>query len=159
MFLGEHFFLRRNDLIIVLRTMVQLVFVLDTSGSMNQRTDKGITYLDVAKNSIETFLTKVPSPVGPLRSYHTLHTVFVRLWCDPERGSRRTLVAPVLNTRPCPASYHPPAHRLPPSTAALEGPESSRPVGALFTFRTPRCSPHNLSSPSTRHSCGCIPSQ
>ena len=41
--------------------MVQLVFVLDTSGSMNQRTDKGITYLDVAKNSIETFLTKVPS--------------------------------------------------------------------------------------------------
>ena len=61
MFLGEHFFLRRNDLIIVLRTMVQLVFVLDTSGSMNQRTDKGITYLDVAKNSIETFLTKVPS--------------------------------------------------------------------------------------------------
>ena len=57
---------------------MQLVFVLDTSGSMNQRTDKGITYLDVAKNSIETFLTKVPL---------TRHS-YVTLSCDPETGYR-----------------------------------------------------------------------
>lgn len=38
---------------------MHIVFVVDTSGSMNQRTDRGPTYLDVAKQSIETFVTKI----------------------------------------------------------------------------------------------------
>ncbi|XP_074058337.1 integrator complex subunit 6-like isoform X2 [Macrotis lagotis] len=33
-----------------------ILFLLDTSASMNQRTDIGTTYLDIAKNSVEIFL-------------------------------------------------------------------------------------------------------
>jgi Mg-chelatase subunit ChlD len=36
--------------------MVNLVFVVDTSASMNQRTSLGTTLLDVAKNAVETFI-------------------------------------------------------------------------------------------------------
>lgn len=36
--------------------MVNLVFVVDTSASMNQRTSLGTTLLDVAKNAVETFV-------------------------------------------------------------------------------------------------------
>jgi len=36
--------------------MVNLVFVVDTSASMNQRTSLGTTILDVAKNAVETFI-------------------------------------------------------------------------------------------------------
>ncbi|EDO29883.1 predicted protein [Nematostella vectensis] len=36
--------------------MVILVFVVDTSASMNQRTSLGTTLLDVAKNAVETFI-------------------------------------------------------------------------------------------------------
>ncbi|XP_074133450.1 integrator complex subunit 6-like [Sminthopsis crassicaudata] len=33
-----------------------ILFLLDTSASMNQRTEMGTTYLDIAKNSVEVFL-------------------------------------------------------------------------------------------------------
>ncbi|KAM8965400.1 integrator complex subunit 6-like isoform 2-T2 [Sarcophilus harrisii] len=33
-----------------------MLFLLDTSASMNQRTEMGTTYLDVAKNAVEVFL-------------------------------------------------------------------------------------------------------
>lgn len=33
-----------------------LVFLLDTSASMNQRTYLGTTYLDVAKGAVEVFM-------------------------------------------------------------------------------------------------------
>uniref|UniRef100_A0A4X2K428 VWFA domain-containing protein n=1 Tax=Vombatus ursinus TaxID=29139 RepID=A0A4X2K428_VOMUR len=36
--------------------MPVLLFVLDTSASMNQRTQQGITYLDIAKSAVEIFL-------------------------------------------------------------------------------------------------------
>ena len=36
--------------------MVLLVFLLDTSASMNQRTCLGTTYLDLAKGAVESFL-------------------------------------------------------------------------------------------------------
>ncbi|KFO81938.1 Integrator complex subunit 6 [Cuculus canorus] len=38
-----------------------LLFLIDTSASMNQRTHLGTTYLDVAKGAVETFM-KVPAP-------------------------------------------------------------------------------------------------
>lgn len=36
-----------------------LLFLIDTSASMNQRTHLGTTYLDIAKGAVETFM-KVP---------------------------------------------------------------------------------------------------
>uniref|UniRef100_A0A8C9F9G3 VWFA domain-containing protein n=1 Tax=Pavo cristatus TaxID=9049 RepID=A0A8C9F9G3_PAVCR len=37
-----------------------LLFLIDTSASMNQRTHLGTTYLDIAKGAVETFM-KVPA--------------------------------------------------------------------------------------------------
>lgn len=36
--------------------MPVIVFLIDTSASMNQRTRLGTTYLDIAKGAVETFL-------------------------------------------------------------------------------------------------------
>lgn len=33
-----------------------LLFLIDTSASMNQRTDLGTSYLDIAKGAVELFL-------------------------------------------------------------------------------------------------------
>lgn len=41
-----------------------LVFLLDTSASMNQRTYLGTTYLDVAKGAVEVFM-KVKNDFTP----------------------------------------------------------------------------------------------
>ena len=35
--------------------MVIVLFLIDTSASMNQRTNLGTTYLDIAKSSLDTF--------------------------------------------------------------------------------------------------------
>uniref|UniRef100_A0A452Q7F5 VWFA domain-containing protein n=1 Tax=Ursus americanus TaxID=9643 RepID=A0A452Q7F5_URSAM len=37
-----------------------LLFLIDTSASMNQRTDLGTSYLDIAKGAVELFLKPVP---------------------------------------------------------------------------------------------------
>lgn len=43
-----------------------LLFLIDTSASMNQRTHLGTTYLDIAKGAVETFM-KVPALPGERR--------------------------------------------------------------------------------------------
>lgn len=40
--------------------MVLILFLIDTSASMNQRTGLGTTYLDIAKGAVESFMK-----VGP----------------------------------------------------------------------------------------------
>ena len=42
--------------------MVLILFLIDTSASMNQRTCLGTTYIDIAKGAVESFMK-----VGPLR--------------------------------------------------------------------------------------------
>lgn len=42
-----------------------LLFLLDTSASMNQRTYLGTTYLDVAKGAVEVFM-KVKNEINPM---------------------------------------------------------------------------------------------
>lgn len=42
-----------------------LLFLLDTSASMNQRTYLGTTYLDVAKGAVEVFM-KVKNEFTPI---------------------------------------------------------------------------------------------
>jgi hypothetical protein len=38
------------------RKQVLIVFLVDTSASMNQRTHAGLSYLDVAKHAVENFI-------------------------------------------------------------------------------------------------------
>ncbi len=47
--------------------MTIIVFLVDTSGSMNQRTYSGMSLLDTAKGAVETFMKVFPSQIG-LRS-------------------------------------------------------------------------------------------
>ena len=49
-----------------------LVFLLDTSASMNQRTYLGTTYLDVAKGAVEVFM-KVKNDFTPIFFPSTVH--------------------------------------------------------------------------------------
>lgn len=53
-----------------------LLFLLDTSASMNQRTYLGTTYLDVAKGAVEVFM-KVKNDLTPTFSskYAPLHSL------------------------------------------------------------------------------------
>nr|XP_014338139.1 PREDICTED: integrator complex subunit 6-like [Bos mutus] len=44
-----------------------LLFLIDTSASMNQRSHLGTTYLDTAKGAVETFMKRAAGPVGQLR--------------------------------------------------------------------------------------------
>ena len=44
--------------------MVLILFLVDTSASMNQKTYLGTSYLDVAKVAIETFMKVGPKPVS-----------------------------------------------------------------------------------------------
>lgn len=46
-------------------TMPILLFLIDTSASMNQRSHLGTTYLDTAKGAVETFM-KVPTDRAPV---------------------------------------------------------------------------------------------
>lgn len=53
-----------------------LLFLLDTSASMNQRTYLGTTYLDVAKGAVEVFM-KVKNDLTPtfFSKYAPLHSL------------------------------------------------------------------------------------
>lgn len=54
-----------------------LLFLLDTSASMNQRTYLGTTYLDIAKGAVEVFM-KVKNNLTPTSfqaSFYFLHNL------------------------------------------------------------------------------------
>ena len=46
----------KNDRVFNEAKMVVIVFLVDTSASMNQKTAQGTSYLDLAKNAIFTFM-------------------------------------------------------------------------------------------------------
>lgn len=81
--------------------MPVILFLIDTSASMNQRTRLGTTYLDIAKGAVETFLkvnntaqTYITSLLRRLFSPDLCHVSTQLRSRDPaSRGDRYMLVS------------------------------------------------------------------